>query len=50
VLIEFVDLPRVATDGKNFSEAIEEAIDALAGAYKISASFGASHSSRMLYR
>lgn len=29
VLVEFVDLPRVATDGKNMSEAIEEAIDAL---------------------
>ena len=29
VLVEFVDLPRVATDGKNLSEAIEEAIDAL---------------------
>jgi antitoxin HicB len=29
VLVEFVDLPRVATDGKNLSEAMEEAIDAL---------------------
>lgn len=29
VLVEFVDLPRVATDGKNQSEAMEEAIDAL---------------------
>src|SRR3984893_16734476 len=30
ILVEFVDLPRVANDGKNLSEAIEEAIDALA--------------------
>lgn len=29
VLVEFADLPRVATDGKDMSEAIEEAIDAL---------------------
>src|ERR1700686_5517403 len=29
VLVEFVDLPRVATDGKNLAEAMEEAIDAL---------------------
>jgi len=29
VLVEFVDLPRVATDGKDLSEAMEEAIDAL---------------------
>ena len=29
VLVEFVDLPRVSTDGKDLSEAIEEAIDAL---------------------
>lgn len=29
VLVEFVDLPRVATDGKDDREAIEEAIDAL---------------------
>jgi antitoxin HicB len=29
VLVEFVDLPHVATDGGNLSEAIEEAIDAL---------------------
>ena len=29
VLVEFVDLPRVATDGRNLSEALEEAIDAL---------------------
>ncbi len=29
VLVEFVDLPRVATDGKNLQEAFEEAIDAL---------------------
>ena len=29
VLVEFVDLPRGATDGKNLSEAMEEAIDAL---------------------
>ena len=29
VLVEFVDLPRVATDGKNTSEAMEEAVDAL---------------------
>jgi antitoxin HicB len=29
VLVEFVDLPRVATDGKDELEAIEEAIDAL---------------------
>ena len=29
VLVEFVDLPRVATDGKDDQEAIEEAIDAL---------------------
>ena len=27
--VEFVDLPRVATDGKGLSEAIEEAIGAL---------------------
>jgi len=29
VLVEFVDLPRVATDGKDKHEAMEEAIDAL---------------------
>src|ERR1035437_1071402 len=29
VLVEFVDLPRVATDGKDNQEAMEEAIDAL---------------------
>ena len=29
VLVEFVDLPRVATDGKDDLEAVEEAIDAL---------------------
>ncbi len=29
VLVEFVDMPRVATDGKDMPEAIEEAIDAL---------------------
>jgi antitoxin HicB len=29
VLVEFVDLPRVATDGASLQEAIEEAIDAL---------------------
>src|SRR6266568_9598737 len=29
VLVEFIDLPRVATDGKNDREAVEEAIDAL---------------------
>jgi antitoxin HicB len=29
VLVEFVDLPRVATDGKNDHEAMEEAMDAL---------------------
>jgi antitoxin HicB len=29
ILVEFVDLPRVATDGKDDREAIEEAIDAL---------------------
>ncbi len=29
VLVEFVDLPRVATDGKDASEAMAEAIDAL---------------------
>lgn len=29
VLVEFVDLPRVATDGKDDQEAIEEAMDAL---------------------
>ena len=29
VLVEFIDLPRVATDGKNQHEAMEEAIDAL---------------------
>jgi antitoxin HicB len=29
MLVEFVDLPRVATDGKNDSEAMEEAMDAL---------------------
>jgi antitoxin HicB len=29
VLVEFVDLPRVATDGKDGREAIEEAMDAL---------------------
>jgi antitoxin HicB len=28
VLVEFVDLPRVVTDGRNLSEAMEEAIDA----------------------
>ena len=29
VLVEFIDLPRVATDGKNDREAFEEAMDAL---------------------
>lgn len=29
ILVEFVDLPRVATDGKGEREALEEAIDAL---------------------
>jgi antitoxin HicB len=29
LLVEFVDLPRVATDGKDEHEAMEEAIDAL---------------------
>ena len=29
VLVEFVDLPRVATDGKDEREAVEEAMDAL---------------------
>ena len=29
ILVEFVDLPRVATDGKNDREAMEEALDAL---------------------
>jgi antitoxin HicB len=29
VLVEFVDLPRVATDGKDNQEAIEEAMDVL---------------------
>jgi len=29
VLVEFVDLPRVATDGKDGHEAMEEAMDAL---------------------
>ncbi len=29
VLVEFVDLPRVATDGKDKREAFEEAMDAL---------------------
>jgi antitoxin HicB len=29
ILVEFVDLPRVGTDGKNDREAMEEAIDAL---------------------
>src|SRR5438445_6755024 len=29
VLVEFIDLPRVATDGKDDREAFEEAMDAL---------------------
>src|ERR1700684_17871 len=29
ILVEFVDLPRVATDGRDDREAMEEAIDAL---------------------
>ena len=29
ILVEFVDLPRVATDGKDEREALEEAMDAL---------------------
>ena len=29
IMVEFVDLPRVATDGKDAREAMEEAIDAL---------------------
>jgi antitoxin HicB len=29
ILVEFIDLPRVATDGKDDHEAIEEAMDAL---------------------
>src|SRR5437667_1553974 len=29
ILVEFIDLPRVATDGKNDREAAEEAMDAL---------------------
>ncbi len=29
ILVEFIDLPRVSTDGKDFEEALEEAMDAL---------------------
>ena len=29
VLVEFIDFPRLATDGKNKREALEEAMDAL---------------------
>ena len=29
ILVEFVDLPRVSTDGKDHHEAMEEAMDAL---------------------
>ena len=29
ILVEFIDLPRVATDGKDAREAMEEAVDAL---------------------
>jgi len=29
VIVEFIDLPRVATDGKDYRKAMEEAIDAL---------------------
>ena len=29
ILVEFVDLPRVSTDGKDDHEAMEEAMDAL---------------------
>ena len=35
VLVEFVDLPRVATDGKNDREAMEEAMDALGSDFSI---------------
>lgn len=35
ILVEFVDLPRVATDGKDEREAMEEAIDALGSGLSI---------------
>ena len=35
ILVEFVDLPRVATDGKDRHEAMEEAMDALASELSI---------------
>ncbi len=35
VLVEFVDLPRVSTDGKDGPEAMEEAMDALASGLSI---------------
>jgi predicted RNase H-like HicB family nuclease len=35
VLVEFVDLPRVSTDGKDDHEAMEEAMDALASELSI---------------
>src|SRR4030088_3153587 len=40
VLVEFLDLPRVATDGKDDCEAMEEAIDALGSDLSIRLSRG----------
>jgi len=38
VLVEFVDLPRVATDGRNLPEAMEEAVDAFGSDLSLSLS------------
>ena len=40
VLVEFVDLPRVATDGADSREAMEEAVDALGSDLSIRLSTG----------
>jgi hypothetical protein len=41
ILVEFVDLPRVATDGKDAHEAFEEAMDALGSDLSIRLSLAA---------
>lgn len=40
IMVQFVDLPRVATDGKDWAEAFEEATDALGSDLSIRLSLG----------
>ena len=40
ILVDFIDLPRVATDGKDHREALEEAMDALGSDLSIRLSHG----------